>query len=129
MISSLDVMNQLSMYLHGGQNAQGLQHWIVAAQLEGKDEVEPLADRLISEMDGFFAQFSDGLMPESLFRKECAKLLLSESTLTQSVQIQYSFVRPSFVNPLPKTQTVSSSETASTVPPNGFPQTQQLVAA
>lgn len=129
MVSSLEVMDQLFRYLQGQQNAQALRHWMVGAQLQNENGAEELADRLISEMDGIFAQLSDGLIPESFVRREFAKLLLSDSSRTQFVQVQYSFLRPSFVNPLPKTESIVSSETASTTPPNDFPDTRQLVAA
>jgi hypothetical protein len=128
MISSLEVMDQLFRYLQGDQNAQALRHWMVGAQLQNENGAEELANRLISEMDGIFAQMSDGLIPESNVRNEFAKLLLSGGTQTQSIQVQYSFLRPSFMNPPPKMESIVSSETSSTTPPNELPNTRQLVA-
>ena len=128
MVSSLEVMNELFRYLQGEQNAQALRHWMVGAQLQNNG-ADKLADRLISEMDGLFAQLSDGIVPESFVRKEFSKLLLSDRSATPSVQIQYSFLRPSFANPLPKTESVASSATTSTTPPNELPDTRQLCAA
>jgi hypothetical protein len=129
MVSSLEVMNQLFRYLQGEQNAQALRHWMVGAQLQNGDGADKLADRLISEMDSLFAQLSDGIVPESFVRKEFSKLLLSDRSMTPSIQIQYSFLRPSFANPLPKTDSVASSETASTTRPNELPDTRQLCVA
>src|SRR5437879_9317306 len=117
MANSFEVLNEISRYLRGEQNAQSLRHWMVGAQLQNEGEVEPLAERLLSEVDGLFAQFSDGFAPESFVRQELTKLLLSGQIETQSVLLRYYFLKPSFANPVPK-DVPSSNEAETSALPN-----------
>ncbi|SRR6266481_284401 len=128
MVLSIDVLNEISRFLQQEVNYKSFRQWMVSAQLQSEIEAEEVAVRLLAEIDGLYAQFSDGYLAEQSMRKELSKLLLSNSSENQFVHVEYSFLRPSFVNPLPSK--INSSETSSTetVLSNNPHVTQELAA-
>jgi hypothetical protein len=112
MVASFEVMNEISRYLRQDVSYKLFRSWMVDAIMRAENKSEEIAMRLLSEIDGLSAQFSDGYLAEESLRKELAKLLLSNSSQDQFVSVQYSFLRPSFVTPLPSK--IKSSETSST---------------
>jgi hypothetical protein len=112
MLIGVDVMREISRYLRQEVNSRGFREWMVSAQLQSEIEAEDVAVRLLAEIDGLYAQCSDGYLAEQSMRKELAKLLLSGGSSSQFVHVEYSFLRPSFTNPLPTK--IRSSETSST---------------
>jgi hypothetical protein len=130
MVANFDVMKEISRFLRQEINAKSFRHWMVSAILdEERDGADEMASRLLVEIDGLYAQFSDNYLAEESLRKELAKLLLSNSSQGQFVHVEYAFVRPSFVNPLPLLK-IKSNETASTEALIDVPQvTQDPVAA
>ena len=79
MISSLDVVSKIGEYLDGKINLDSFRQWVVSSQveLEGNQclsDDEKRADRLLSDVEGQYAELSDSMVSDGIW-KECLRSL------------------------------------------------------
>ncbi len=98
MVGNMDVLQKIYSYLRGDMSRQSFRDWIVEVQLNHESEIEKEASQVLAEIEGYYAEFSDDLIPESAWRKKLEALLRPEQPSTESSASILVLVIPSPTN-------------------------------
>ncbi len=95
MVSRIDVLQKLYLYLRGDMDLRSLRDWVVQIQLGNENDLDDYAKRLLSEIEGRYAELSDGLILESSWRRHLQELFQPEQPRTESIVSSIVAVVPS----------------------------------
>ena|SRR5579862_1880776 len=119
MISGFDVASKLQQYLAQQINVESFREWVVCAHIEIANEkdasrVDSEASRLLADIQGRYAEFSDGLVTEDALRRRIGALLAPRAQSAEAQLLNAFYSAPSFPSePLVGT---AESTNVSTVP-------------
>jgi hypothetical protein len=101
MVIRLEILEKMRAYLSGQLSLDSFRQWIVRAHLEMQAEKaknEPIdqdAARLLSEIEGRYAELSDEIVSEDLWRKRLAALIAPTPKSAESYLLTFYYTVPS----------------------------------
>jgi hypothetical protein len=101
MVSNLQILEKIGEYLYGKLNLHSFREWIVRAHLEmqaekaKEEQVDQDAARLLAEIEGRYAEFSDEMIPEREWRGRLAALIAPVPKSAESYFLTYYYNVPS----------------------------------
>lgn len=101
MVSGPDILNKIRDYLNRKQSIESFREWVISANIEMKSQKDKpqaddiAADRLLSEIEGRYAEFSDGLVSEEVWRKRLAGIVVPEPYTLASYVLTSFYSSPS----------------------------------
>ena len=125
MVSGFEIVDKIWAYLSGQMNLVFFREWIVRAHLEvegqkGGTEIDRDAARLLAEIEGRYAEFSDGIVSEDLWRRRLASLIVPVPHTVQSHLLTF-FYSPSFQS-LPTNEVWGENQASNSLPANYQPE-------
>lgn len=69
MVSNLDIVRELVRYLSGEIDLNTFRDWSVGVRLDNPEELGQDARVLLAGIEGRYAEFSDGLVPEDFLKQ------------------------------------------------------------
>jgi hypothetical protein len=109
MINSLDILEKIRAYSRGKLDLHSFRQWMVESHLdmqERKSKGLPLdqdAARLLAELEGRYAELSDELVPEEMWKKRIAALVAPTPKSVESYLLTLFYTVPSSAFPLSST--------------------------
>jgi hypothetical protein len=100
MISSLEIVEKIREYLGAKISLDSFRAYIVRAhrelaEVQRPSPLEQDAARLISEIEGRYAEFSDDVVSENLWRRQLAYLIVPAPKSAESFFLTYFYSMPS----------------------------------
>lgn len=95
MIDTVEVLQKIYAHLRGDIDLPSFREWMVGAQLELEADKNSRAYDLVWQLEIFYAEHSDGLADEALWRKSLGYLADQERPGTESSVVAYFDVAPS----------------------------------
>ena len=103
MVSSLTIVEKIRAYLGGQMNLHSFREWMVESHLEMQSEkakpeseaADQDAARLLAELEGRYAEFSDQLVPEATWRRRIAGLIAPIPQSAESYLLTFFYAAPS----------------------------------
>jgi len=83
MVDIVEVLQKVYGHLRGDIDLPSFRAWMVGAQLELEANQDSRAHHLVWQMEIFYAEYSDGLADESLWKKSLACLADQERSGTE----------------------------------------------
>lgn len=80
MVSSLEILEKIRAYLHGQADLHSFREWMVESHLDVQSlkaqnkSVDQDAAQLLADLEGRYAELSDELVTEEMWRKRVAAL-------------------------------------------------------
>jgi len=99
MVSSLEVVNKIRAYLGGQINRDSFREWIVSAELELEGQngnADQDAKRLLANIEGRYAEFSDEVVSEEVWKKRLGGLIAPRPQSAESLFLNYFYSTSSF---------------------------------
>ena len=93
MVSGFDVLNKIRSYLDGQINLDSFREWVVSSHLENNADENAL--RLLSEIEGKYAEFSDELIPENRWKNRLRALIAPQPQSAESFYLTFYYSFPS----------------------------------
>jgi hypothetical protein len=87
MVSRIEILQKIYGHVRGDLNVAAFRDWMVGAQLEGEAGGEERAKALLWEIEGYYAEFSDGRVNEQLWKKSLERLAQQERAGTESMVV------------------------------------------
>jgi hypothetical protein len=101
MVASLDILDKLREYLRGKLDLQSFRQWMVESHLELQDikakhgAVDQDAARLLAELEGRYAELSDELVSEKVWKSRLAALVAPTPKSAESYFLTFFYNVPS----------------------------------
>jgi hypothetical protein len=118
MVSSLEILEKIRAYLHGQENLQSFRQWMIESHLDmqalkaDNKSVDHDAARLLADLEGRYAELSDELVTEQVWRNSVAALVAPLPKSAESYFLTYYYAVPSAAFPFNSLNvSVSSQET------------------
>ena len=83
MVDIVEVLQKIYSHLRGDMDLASFREWMVGAQLDSESQPASRAHDLLWQMEIFYAEYSDGLADEVLWRKSLAYLADQERSGTE----------------------------------------------
>jgi len=117
MVSSFEIVGKIRAYLGGQIVLDSFRDWIVSAHLEIQDRkvkgeaVDQDAARLLADIEGRYAEFSDEIVSEELWRKRVAALIAPIPQSAESYFLTYFYSVPSVFHSSSSNVSAASAQT------------------
>jgi hypothetical protein len=103
MVSSLAIVGKIRAYLGGQMDLHSFREWMVESHLEMQSEkakpeseaADQDAARLLAELEGRYAEFSDEFVSESIWRRRIAGLIAPIPQSAESYLLTFFYTAPS----------------------------------
>jgi hypothetical protein len=95
MIDAVEVLQKIYAHVRGDIDLPSFREWMVGAQLELEHHKDSHAHDLVWQLEIFYAEYSDGLADEVLWRKSLVYLADQERPGTESSVVAYFDIAPS----------------------------------
>jgi hypothetical protein len=99
MVSSFEIVGKIREYLGGQLSLESFRAWIVDAHLEADNckegEGDQDAGRLLADIEGRYAEFSDELVSEEIWKRRLAGLITPSPQSAESYLLTYFYSIPS----------------------------------
>lgn len=87
MVDGFQVIQKIREYLGGKIDLASFRQWVVVSHIEIADDkanADPIAVQLVSDIEGRYAEFSDELFDEKMWRRHLAAFLAPQSPVESS---------------------------------------------
>jgi hypothetical protein len=103
MVSSLAIVEKIRQYLGAQMDLRSFREWMVESHLEMQNEksgpdseaADQDAARLLAELEGRYAELSEGTVPEQAWRRHVAALISPQPQSAESFLLTFFYVSPS----------------------------------
>src|ERR1700722_5921188 len=94
MVDAVEVLQKIYSHLRGDMSLESFRDWLVSAQFDLEGHKDSRAYRLVWHLEIFYAEYSDGLADEALWKKSLTYLADQERSGAESYVVASVFVDP-----------------------------------
>jgi hypothetical protein len=103
MVSGFDVVSKIRDYVEGELSLDSFRDWVVRSQIEieeaeGKSPIDQDAERLLADIEGRYAELSDGLVSDGLWKQRLRSLIVMHPETVQ-LGLVYFFLQSTYSGP------------------------------
>jgi len=109
MVSSLEILEKIRAYLGGQSDLHSFREWMVESHLNmqakkaNNESVDQDAARLLADLEGRYAELSDELVSEEIWKTRVAALVVPSPKSAESYLLTLFYTVPSAAFPLTST--------------------------